>query len=342
MGRGFCALLLGSAASLFLLAGIVANAQTTYTEQGVNGSWNTTTIWSPVGPPDGVDNTIASINPNGGRTITLDGNHTIGNISFTINNNRSYTINSGTPSSSTLTLQVSSGTPSVWVGAGNTSGNMYVNAPLAGTQGFSKSGVGFFVLGGVDTITGTINITGTGTGASSGGWLVVNGSLPVNAPVQVNNYGGLAGYGTIYDAVTLNSGGNIDPGNAAYNSYSVGTLTAGSLTWNGGGSMTYELATAGASDSVILDGSLTKGTAGTYSFSFTQNSGFSTSQTYTLMTFTSDSGFSDSDFSGAPTGMQFDLTGTSLLLEPVPEPATLALLGLGGVAAAWQIRRRKV
>lgn len=84
----------------------MANAQTTFVEQGVNGSWNTTSIWSPAGPPDGIDNTIGSINPNGTRTITLDGNHTIGNIAFTVNNNRTYIINSGAPSTSTLTLQV--------------------------------------------------------------------------------------------------------------------------------------------------------------------------------------------------------------------------------------------
>jgi len=343
-GCGFCALLLGSAASLLLLAGAAANAQTTYAWGGGNGSWNTTTLWTPNGSPDGIDNIITAPNPGGGRTITLDGDHTIGNIAFTVNNNRTYTINSGTPTTSTLTLQDSATTPSVKVAAGTTSGMLVINAPVAGTQGFTKSGVGFFILGGVDTITGTINITGTGTGAASGGWLVVNGSLPVNAPVQVNNFGGLAGTGTINDAISLNSDGSINPGAATYNNYQVGTLTADSMTWNSGGAMTFQLgdpSSSANSDHLTLNGTLTKGTAGTFNFTITQNAGFSTSATYTLMTFTSETGFSASDFGGAPTGMQFDLTPTSLLLDPVPEPATFALLGLGGVAVAWQIRRRK-
>src|ERR1051326_6311157 len=97
------------AACLLLLAK-TANAQTTFVEQGANGSWNTPGLWSPAGPPDGIDNTIGSINPGGTRTITLDGNHTIGNINFTVNNIRTYIINPGTTvPTSVLTLQVSSG-----------------------------------------------------------------------------------------------------------------------------------------------------------------------------------------------------------------------------------------
>jgi hypothetical protein len=331
-------LLTGTIAVAILISCTSANAQTSYAWQLGNGSWTIITNWVPNGSPDGIDNTITAGNPNGSRTITLDGDHTIGNISFTINSSRSYTINSGTPSTSILTLQDSLTVPSVWVGAGATSGYLLINAPLAGTQGFTKTGVGLFLLGGVDTITGAINITGTGTGSASGGWLVDNGSLPVGAPVQVNNYGSLAGTGTILDAVTLNSGGKIDPGPAFYNSYTAGVLTASALTWNGGGAMTYELAAAGAtSDSLALTGALTKGTAGTYNFTFTQNTGFSTSQIYTLMTFGSNSGFSASNFGGAPAGMQFQLTDTSLLL--VPEPAAWAMM-LGGLGIFAAFRRR--
>ena len=340
IGWDIRALFSSSVASLFLLAGMAANAQTTYTYATSSGSWNTTTQWTPAGPPDGIGNTIASLNPNGGRTITLVGSHTFGNIACVINNNRSYTFTPGSDSSSALTLQVSSGTPSVSVAAGSSAGMLYLNAPLVGAQGFNKSGVGFFILGAANTITGNINITGTGTGANSGGWLVVNGSLPLNAPVMINNYGGLAGYGMILDALTLNSGGKIDPGAAVYNSFQVGTLTAGALTWNGGGSLTYELAAAGASDSMTLNGALTKGTAGTFNFSFTQLAGFDTTQTYTLMTFSSASGFNASDFGGAPTGMEFCLTSTSLLLTPIPEPATWAIL-LGGLGVVAAVRRRR-
>jgi hypothetical protein len=91
---------------------------------------------------------------------------------------------------------------------------------------------------------------------------------------------------------------------------------------------------------MTLTGALTKGTAGTYNFTFTQLTGFSTSQTYTLMTFASQSGFSASDFGGAPAGMQFDLgTGTSLLLEPIPEPATWIMM-FGGLGIFAAFRRR--
>lgn len=344
MGRSGCALLFGAAASLFLLTGAVANAQP-YVWQGGNGSWNTTSLWIPAGPPDGIDNTIGSINPSGGRTITLDGNHTIGNIAFTVNNNRSYTINPGTPSTSVLTLQVSSGTPSVSVAAGATSGFLIINAPVAGNQGLTKGGIGSLVLGGVNTYTGTTTL--------SLGNLVVNGTLATGSPVIVNNTGtqpGLGGKGTINDGVTLNSGGTISPGDITLVGTApapqVGTLTAGSLTWNGGGKLSYQLgdpSLAANSDHFILGGALTEGTAGTFNFTFTQLTGFSTAGTYTLITFGSDSGFSASDFGGAPTGMQFDLTPTSLLLDPVPvpEPSMAALLAIGGLIAARQIRRRK-
>jgi|ERR1017187_785149 autotransporter-associated beta strand protein len=345
MGRSGCALLFGAAASLFLLTGAVANAQTTYTWLNANASWTVNADWSPAGPPDGIDNTIASTSPSGTRTITLDGNHTIGNIAFVVNNNRTFNINSGTPSSSALTLQVSSGTPSVSVAAGATSGFLIINAPVAGNQGLTKGGIGSLVLGGVNTYTGTTTL--------SLGNLVVNGSLATGSPVIVNNTGtqpGLGGKGTINDGVTLNSGGTISPGDITLVGTApapqVGTLTAGSLTWNGGGKMAFQLgdpSLAANSDHFILGGALTEGTAGTFNFTFTLLTGFSTSGTYTLITFGSDSGFSASDFGGAPTGMQFDLTPTSLLLDPVPvpEPSMAAVLAIGGLIAARQIRRRK-
>lgn len=343
MRRSGGLLLAALATSLCLLAATMANAQSTFIEQGVSGSWNTTTIWSPAGPPDGIDNTIGSINPNGTRTITLDGNHTIGNIAFTINNNRTYIFNPGTPSSSALTLQVSSGTPSVSVAAGASSGFLIFNAPIAGNQGLTKSGVGSFVLGGANNYTGTTTL--------NAGNLVVNGSLASGSPVVINNTGtqpGLGGMGIINDGVTLNSGGTISPGNIILSGTApaaqVGALTAGSLLWNGGGKMSFQLgdpSLASNSDQLLLNGGLTKGTAGTFNFTFVQGTGFSSLGSYTLLSFGSQSGFSAIDFGGAPTGMEFYLTPTSLILQAIPEPSAWAMM-LVGLGASAAFRRRKV
>lgn len=331
------------AGAISVLGTMSSMAQTTYTYATSSGSWNTTTQWTPNGTPDGIDNTIASLNPNGARTIALDGDHTIGNIAFVVNNNRSYTINAGSPSTSVLTLQVSSGTPSVSVAAGASAGFLIVNAPIAGNQGLTKTGIGTFVLGGTNTYTGTTTL--------SLGNLVVNGIIASGSPVVVNNVGvqpGLGGKGTILSSVTLNSGGRISPGDITLVGTApapqVGTLTADSLTWNGGGTMSFQLgdpSSAANSDVLNLVGALTMGTAGTFNFSFTQLTGFSLSETYTLINFASSSGFSASDFGGAPDGMEFDLTPTSLQLAPIiPEPSVCALM-LGAVGALAAFRRRR-
>lgn len=328
------------AACLFSLAK-TGSAQTTFVWQAVNGSWTTAANWNPAGPPDGIDNTIGSINASGTRTMTLDGNHTIGNINWTVNNNRIFNITPGSPGTSVLTLQVSSGTPTVNVIAGSTAGFLTISAPIDGNQGLTKGGIGSLVLSGVNTYTGTTTV--------SAGNFVVNGSLAAGSPVIVNGGQlGLGGTGTINGGITLNSGGTISPGNIILSGTApaaqAGTLTASSLTWNGGGVLSYQLgdpASAANSDELTLTGAFTKGSAGTFNFGFTQLTGFSLSATYTLVNFGSQSGFSASDFGNAPAGMQFDLTSTSLLLEPIPEPTTTALFGLGATAF-FLFRRRKV
>jgi hypothetical protein len=91
---------------------------------------------------------------------------------------------------------------------------------------------------------------------------------------------------------------------------------------------------------LFLAGALDKGTAGTFNFTFIQGTGFSNLGSYTLMTFTSALGFSASDFGGAPTGMEFDLTPTSLVLQAIPEPSAWSLI-LGGLGMFAAFRRRK-
>jgi hypothetical protein len=358
-------LLFAAALSLLLLPAMVNAQPYTYLMNDVNGSWTATSQWASTGGgpsyPNAVDDTITTVNPNGGRTVTLDGNETVGNFDITVNANRSYTFNTGTTiPTSTLMLETTAANnpsgPSVQVKAGKTAGNVYFNAPLAGTQGFTltagtgsySGGIGAFILGASSTgstISGTINV--------NGGFLVVNGSLPVGAPVTINesSQAVLAGTGTVGDAVTLNAG-MIFPGTAVMTSaspyviYTPGTLTLGSLAWNA--SHTVINTTLGTSSSLLAlsgAGGLTLTGSGTYGFNITQGTGFSTANTYTLMSFVNDPDptLPVSEFTGAPTGMQFALDATDeyLLLEPsVPEPSTLALL-IGGVVGVWQLRRRK-
>jgi autotransporter-associated beta strand protein len=369
-------LLFVAASSLLLLPAMV-NAQ--YTWGGENGTWGALADWSgspPTGGPNGVDVTIYSVNTSGTRTVTLGGNQLIGNIDWTVNNNRTYIFAPGTPSTSTLTLETSTTpTPSVTVGAGATGGSLDMNVPLAGSQGFTMSsmttgptskGTGLLQLAAANTIQGTVTV--------NNGWLMVNGSgsLPLGAPVTIGsgnnglvwaanassggNGGVLGGNGTVNDAVTLTSGGFIIPGTAVNSASGItltpGTLTVGSLSWTGGGNgaINEVLGTSSSLLALSSAGSPTAAltlTGSTFNFNITQGAGFSTANTYELMSFVNDPDPSlpVSDFTGAPAGMQFALDPTDeyLELEPtvvVPEPSTIALL-IGGAAGVWQLRRRK-
>ncbi len=95
---------------------------------------------------------------------------------------------------------------------------------MSGTGGtLTKSGSG--------TVALTANNTYTGTTTVSGGRLVVNGSQGSSA-VTVNSGASLGGTGTV-GALTVS--GLLAPGN------SIGTLSAGSTTFNGGGSFELEI-----------------------------------------------------------------------------------------------------
>jgi hypothetical protein len=324
---------------LFLAASLQANSQTTNLWNSSNGSWGNTANWSLVVVADGIDNWAQTANPGGGRTITLDGDRLIGNLDIVVNNNRSYTINAGTPSTSTLTLDVSSGTPVVQVRAGSTAGVLNMNVPVLGSDGLEKRGVGLLNLAAVNLYTGATIMTA--------GNLAVNGSLAAGSAVQVNG-GTFGGAGTINGSITLNSGGTINPGNiiqvGTAPAPQIGVLTAASLTWNGGGTLAFQLGTSPAtSDLLNLSGVLTKGTAGVFNFAFSTNSAGFSLGTFTLITFPSSSGFSESDFtfSGPPeVNGVFALNPTSLEFTAIPEP-TSAMLAVIGMALMWQLHRRK-
>jgi len=134
-----------------------------------------------------------------------------------------------------------------------------VSATLANTVNLSSAGtigVGSgrtLTLSGVLTNTGALTKTGAGTlsltGANTytGASMVSAGTLQVNNPtgsgtgpnaVTVNSGGTLGGTGAVAGTVTVNSGATLSPGTT------VGTLTTGSQTWNGGAAYRFELSSA--------------------------------------------------------------------------------------------------
>ena len=115
-------------------------SQFTYTwNVAGGGSWATAANWTPAGPPDGADNTadFSQQTLAANATVTLDGSHTIGNLVFGDQGNAyNWTLAAG--SGGTLTLQVSTGTPTITVNNQTAT----ISAVLAGSQGLTTLGGG--------------------------------------------------------------------------------------------------------------------------------------------------------------------------------------------------------
>lgn len=140
---------------------------------------------------------------------------------------------------------------------------------ISGAGGFEKTGSGALVLSGENTYQGTTTV--------SAGTLVVSGSLNAAAnPVLVTSGGRLGGAGMIARPVTLGSGGTIQPGSPA--------LTADSVTWDGGGVLSVDLAAAQRLD---VTGALARGAAGPLQVAVASASAPAVGSVYTLATFAS-------------------------------------------------------
>jgi autotransporter-associated beta strand protein len=179
------------------------------------------------------------------------------------------------------------------------------DAPFGITLSGVVSGSGSLIKTGGGSLNLTSANTFTGSAVINAGTLNVNGTLAAPGAVSVNAGGTLAGTGTINKAVTLNSGGTISPAGLA-----TGTLTAASLTWNGGGAMAMDL--GAASDRLTLTGALTKGSGGTYRLIFNGTPAIGTVHTvasFGSTTFTA-ADFSYSGLSGV--GGAFAISGNTL------------------------------
>ena len=234
-----------------------------------SGSWNTAGNWSSSIPNQAGASAKFLSAITAPRTITLDGDKTVGGLTF--DNVQTYTINQG--SGGTLTLD--SGTASA-ASILVSSGNHVVNAPVAlasdvtadiaassslaangvisGSKGITKSGTGTLDLTGANTYSG-------GTTINAGTVSFGNGSLGSGA-ITLNGGGLTYNTGNTQDisAVTLtlgSSGGTINTnGNDVTFANAIGNSGSGGLTKAGTGSLTLGTANTYTGTTTITGGSV--------------------------------------------------------------------------------------
>ena len=177
---------------------------------------------------------------------------------------------------------------------------------LSGAGGLTKAGLGTLVLPAANTFTGPVGV--------NAGVLQVDGSLASGDPLSVNGGGILAGAGTVNRAVLLDAGGIIRPGSATPGS----TLTAATLTWNGGGALAIDLASG---NQLAVAGALNRGSGGALHVELAASAPLAVGTVVTLATFASTNAVpGDFIYSGlpdcrgvfivGPTSLAFLVTGT--------------------------------
>ena len=221
-----------------------------------SGNWSDTAKWSSGFPANGAGyaGDFSTLNISADRAVTLGTSRSIGTLRFgDISGLQNWTLNSS--GGATLTLTGTTAAPRIVVNQNTAT----ISAPLTGTDGFSKSGVGTLVLSGSNSLSGTVNIDTGNTSINEGSvrlahpnalasattlairnnnagssTLVLDGTLgDVVVPAAINLSArtssvaairNLTGSNTLSGAIALQSGGS----NYFFHS-DAGTLTLGAI-----------------------------------------------------------------------------------------------------------------
>jgi autotransporter-associated beta strand protein len=253
---------------------------------------------------------------------------------------------SAASASAGLSLQNSAANAIALTVGGNNASTAYAGL-LTGAGSLVKTGSGTLTLGGANTYAGTTTV--------AAGSLLVNGNQSAAAgAVLVDALATLGGSGTIGGAVTVN--GFLSPGN------SPGVLTVASLDLGGSSTSLFEIdglvrGTQYDGVNVSTIGGTTYG--GILSLVFGNGAAFADNTTFDLFQFTgspsgsfssvTSSGFyagswtnnNDGTFKLEQGGQTLTFSQSSGDIVVVPEPAALALAGIGAGVAGWNLIRRR-
>lgn len=226
-----------------------------------SGNWSTATNWSGMNVANAAGYTadFSTINITANRTATLDTSRSIGNLKFSDTAGaQSWTVNSA--NSSILTLDM--GSPAVPMISVTNSATL--SAPLAGTNGFNKSGPGTLILSATNLLSGTARVnlgilSLASSNALQNATLNLDGSdfgtVSFNA-ITAANLGGLNGVRNLALANNVSSPVALNVSNVIANAYA-GILTgSGSLVKNGPGQLTLTSPQTYTGGTVVSGGTL--------------------------------------------------------------------------------------
>lgn len=214
-------------------------------------------------------------------------------------------------------------------------------AALGGSGALTKSGAGSLVIDGTGGYAGAI--------AVNAGSMFVNGGLPSASAVTVASGAVLGGSGTVGGSASLLGGGTLSPGAAS----SIGTLTLSNLlTLDSATQLNYSLL---ASDTTP-GGGINDLVTGVTNLTLTGVLNVAGSGDWTAVA--PGASWRLFDYTGTLTGTSLTLgsmptlaagysfvidtsTAGQVNLSVVPEPAALVTVGIGGLAAALGMARRR-